>query len=74
MTLYRTLVKENTNYKQLVERVRFVIAQDLLKDPSINLKEISERLCYSAPSNFSRAFHRMSGVTPATFRKRIGDL
>ncbi len=74
MTLYRTLVNENTNYKQLVERVRFIRAQDLLEDPSISLKEISERLCYSAPSNFSRAFHRMSGVTPATFRKRIGDL
>ncbi len=73
MTLYRTLVKENTNYKQLVERVRFKIAHDLLKDPSISLKEISDRLCYSAPSNFSRAFHRMSGVTPANFRKRISD-
>lgn len=70
MTLYRIFAEENTSYRQMVERVRFTLAQDLLKDPSVNLKEISDRLCYSTPSNFSRAFHRISGITPATFRKK----
>lgn len=71
MTLYRTLAKEDTSYRRIVERSRFIFAKELLADSSLNLKEISHRLGYSAPSNFSRAFTQISGVTPATFREKL---
>lgn len=71
MTLFRSLDAEGTNYRLIVERVRFNVAKNLLRDLTLSQKVIAHSLCYSAPSNFSRAFFRMSGVTPGNYRKML---
>ena len=71
ITLFRLLSKEKTNYRQIVERVRFNFAISLLEDPQNSIKAISYALGYSHPGNFSRAFLRMSGVSPCDFRKNL---
>jgi AraC-like DNA-binding protein len=64
------LAKERTNYRQIVERVRFNAAISLLEDSENSIKDISYTLGYAHPGNFNRAFLRMSGVTPGRFRQK----
>jgi AraC-like DNA-binding protein len=68
VTLFRTLAAEGTSYRQAIDRVRFTAAVRLLEDPTLSIKEISYELGYSSPGNFTRAFRRMSGLTPTLFR------
>ncbi len=68
-TLFRALEAEGVTYRQIIERVRFETAKDFLQDKGLSIKEIAYALNYSAPSNFVRAFQRISGVTPGAFRK-----
>ena len=68
-TLFRRLSAEDTTYKDLVQRVRYDAAQQLLRDPEISVKEIGHRLGYSAPNNFIRSFRAVAGVSPNVFRQ-----
>jgi AraC-like DNA-binding protein len=68
--LFRLLTKEKTNFRQIVERVRFNTAISLLEDSENSIKEISYTLGYAHPGNFNRAFLRMSGVTPGWYRQQ----
>ncbi len=68
-TLSRTLLAEGSGYRKMIERIRFEIARELLKE-NCSLKEIAHELGYSGSNNFSRAFLRMSGFTPGEFRRR----
>ncbi len=68
--LFRLLTKENTNFRQIVKRVRFNAAISLLKDSENSIKDISYSLGYAHPGNFNRAFLRMSGVTPGWYRQQ----
>ena len=68
VTIYRTLAKEGTNYRQLVNRVVFKLAADLLENSDLSVNEIARELGYSTTSNFIRAFQRMSGLTPLEYR------
>ncbi len=70
ITLFRLLAKEKTNYRQIVERVRFNAAIFLLKDSENSIKDIAYALGYTHPGNFNRAFLRMSGVTPGWYRQQ----
>ena len=68
-TLNRRLAAVNTSFHELVEETRFALAQQMLRDTSLNIGEISDTLGYSRTSAFSRAFRRWSGTTPAKWRK-----
>ena len=68
-TLNRRLTAVNTSFHELVEETRFELAQQMLRDTSLNIGEISDTLGYSRASGFSRAFRRWSGITPAEWRK-----
>ena len=72
-SLQRGLGKQGTVYRELVERVRYDTARDLLGDPGIPVSEIAVRLGYSDLPNFSHAFLRWSGMPPSQFRRqRLG--
>ncbi len=68
--IFRLLTKEKTNFRQIVERVRFNAAIALLKDSENSIKDISYSLGYAHTGNFSRTFLRMSGVTPGWYRQQ----
>lgn len=44
-------------------------AKQLLQDENISIKEISYRLGYREPAEFSRSFKRDSGISPSDFRR-----
>ena len=74
VTLFRALAKEDTNYRQLVNRVGFRMAADLLENSPLSINEIAGELGYSSTGNFIRAFQRMSGLTPAAYREKLFEL
>jgi AraC-like DNA-binding protein len=74
VTLFRALAREETNYRQLVNRVGFKMAADLLENSPLSINEIARQLNYSSTGNFIRAFQRMSGLTPTAYRERFLEL
>ena len=71
-TLDRTLQRHGTNYRDLFASVRHDVARQLLLDTALPINEIAESLRYSSAANFTTAFRRWDGRTPAEFRRRAG--
>ncbi|HEX7816869.1 AraC family transcriptional regulator [Dyella sp.] len=67
-TFKRRLNAHQIRYTEVVDQVRRRMALHLLADTQLSLSEIGERLAYSDPSTFTRAFTRWMGVPPSTFR------
>ena len=72
-TLKRQLAAAGISYRQLLDRIRFDAACEMLSTPQISIKEISQELGYSGTNNFVRGFRRMTGMTPGAFRSRKLD-
>jgi len=67
-TLQRRLTSAGSNYSKMIQDVRYENAISLLKDNDVKLLDITYELGYSDPAHFSRAFHRMAGISPREFR------
>lgn len=64
------LVKKWTgsNFKDLILSIRFERAARLLKETSLNVRQISENVGYDNPENFIRMFKKRYGVSPSSYR------
>lgn len=71
-TLRRKLHAEGISYGELVNETRILLAKRYLRETVMTIHEIAERIGYSDPSNFIRAFSRGTGVTPAAYRRDGG--
>jgi AraC-like DNA-binding protein len=69
-TLQRQLKAEGVSYRELLEQTRREIAQQLLEEQRYALSQIAYLLGFSDQANFSRAFKRWTGRSPAAFRRR----
>lgn len=67
-TFTRRLAAEGTTYLRLREEARHVAACQLLEGTQLPANEVSDRLGYSNPSAFTRAFRRWSSMAPAEWR------
>lgn len=67
-TLQRQLSSADTNFAQLVDETRHLLAKELLAQRQRPVGEISFLLGFSEPSAFHRAFKRWTGTTPTRFR------
>ena len=70
-TLRRDLAKVGTSYQSLLSEVRIELAKELLLNTDMSVEDIGERLGYSDPANFRRAFKVWLKQTPAQFRCRL---
>ncbi len=68
-TLQRVLRANRTSYSELIENLRFDLATQLLADSDMKVIDIALQLGYEHSPNFSRAFHRVSGLTPQQYRE-----
>jgi AraC family transcriptional regulator, positive regulator of tynA and feaB len=72
-TLYRSLEKNGHTFFGLLAHKRMSVARRLLLDRSyrdnLSLAEIGKRVGYPQPSQFSRAFSKLEGMTPSQFRQ-----
>ncbi len=69
-TLQRRLAECGTSYSAVVAEARVALAIRWMREGKGSVTEISGNLGYSDPANFSRAFRRITGVSPRAYRKR----
>jgi AraC-like DNA-binding protein len=67
-SLRRRLQEEQAAFPDLVDEAMAEIARVMLLDPSATIHDIADRLGFSEPSAFHRAFKRWTGLTPGQFR------
>lgn len=65
----RLLAGSGVAYRDIVDRARMALAQELLLQTDLSIAEISRRLDYSEASAFVRSFNRQFGDSPARWRK-----
>ncbi|MFT3924416.1 MAG: AraC family transcriptional regulator ligand-binding domain-containing protein [Myxococcales bacterium] len=68
--LRRRLQQEGQTVSNVVNNLRCELAKRALVEGDESLKEIADRLGYSEPSAFHRAFRRWTGFTPGRFREQ----
>lgn len=67
-SLQRFLKHCGTTYSDVLDETRFQVASRMLRQPEIRVATIASRLGYADPTNFSRAFRRIAGVSPRQYR------
>jgi AraC-like DNA-binding protein len=67
-TLQRRLAQSGSTYSEIVQEARFSIASDLLADSDLNIADIAFAAGYDNAPHFSRAFKRLTGMTPRDYR------
>ena len=70
-TLARRLIESDTSYREVVDKVRFDTAKELMQDQKITIREIAGEVGFDDPAHFSRMFCRIAGTSPARFRKSL---
>ena len=68
-TLQRRLTEAGMSYSALVAGSRLRMAKIWLSESDMPIAEIAATLGYNEASNFSRAFRRQTGLSPAAFRR-----
>lgn len=68
-SLSRSLAGENTSYRRLLDQSRYQMAQELLCHSTLPIADIANRVGYTDPANFNRAFRRWSGQSPGEVRR-----
>jgi len=72
-TLQRRLEGQGVTYRDLLDRVRFDRARQLLREPSHRLADIAWELGYTDASNFTHAFRHWTGLSPSKYRRMLLD-
>ena len=70
-TLQRELHRQGTDFRTLANLVRSQRALELLRHSDVSVARISGSLGYSAPSHFSRALRKATGLGPREFRRLV---
>lgn len=63
----RRLQTEGSSMSQILEQARERMACEELRRPGASIRDAAERIGYSEPSAFFRAFKRWTGLTPAQY-------
>lgn len=69
-TLHNRLADAGTTYQNLLDKTRQDLAEQYMTQANISVSEVAYLLGFSDCSNFSRAFHRWTGLSPSDFRDR----
>ena len=70
----RRLTELDASFSELVDRVRFRTAGQLLEDSGVKIIDIALALGYSDPAHFTRAFRRWTSLTPLEYRRhQLGE-
>jgi len=70
-TLQRRLANYGTSFTQLVTEVRIGMAKQWIQNQEYSITEVATRLGYYDPTNFSRAFRRVTGSAPRTYFREL---
>jgi AraC-like DNA-binding protein len=70
-SLQRDLATMGTSYTEVLETTRFKLASRMLRDCEVRVADVSSALGYSDPTHFARAFRRIAGASPRTYRRNL---
>ena len=70
-TLNRRLQAEGTNFRDLLNRARFDVAQTLLAGTGMAVTDLALALGYAETSTFTHAFRRWAGAAPSQWREQL---
>ncbi|WP_082968140.1 AraC family transcriptional regulator [Mycobacterium scrofulaceum] len=70
-TLRRRLAEENTTFRDLLEEVHRVLAEELLATGALSVDDVALRLGYAEATSFIAAFKRWTGTTPARYQRSV---
>src|SRR5690606_24299371 len=74
-TLRRRLKQESTSFQEIKDLLRRDMAIYYLSHQELPINDIAERVGFTEPSTFHRAFKKWTGVTPGAWREgERGDL
>lgn len=59
------------NFVDYLTELRIEKAKEILKEASINVKEVCDKVGYSDPNYFSKIFKKVTGMTPTEYRNNI---
>ncbi len=62
---------QNCSFTDYLSNVRIKTAKKLLKNPQLNIKEITQMIGYVDPNYFTRVFKKSEGYTPSEYRNKI---
>lgn len=71
-TLRRQLSALGTSYMELVQQSQRLMAEQLLAERRLSIKQVADELGFASVSTFHRAFRRWTGHTPATWQADQG--
>ena len=66
-TLQRRLTATGTSFTRLMAEARIDLARQWIQGQDYSMSEIAARLGYKDPTNFSRAFRRVTGISPRVY-------
>ncbi|MBX9886177.1 MAG: AraC family transcriptional regulator [Novosphingobium sp.] len=71
-TMRRKLTEQGSSFQQVLDecRMRQAVFEFRVR-PDLSIAQIALRLGYAEHSNFTRAFHRWSGMSPQAYRARL---
>ena len=69
-TLSRRLKSESTSHQQLLDQLRYRLAERYLRQADLSISEVAFLLGYSDTSSFNKAFKRWTGTPPQAFRQK----
>ncbi|HYU16716.1 MAG TPA: helix-turn-helix transcriptional regulator, partial [Candidatus Acidoferrum sp.] len=69
-TLKRKLAEQGTSFSSILGDVRRQRAMLLLDNRELAIAEVATRVGYTEVPNFTRAFRKWTGTTPAAYRAR----
>ncbi len=61
----------NSSFTDYLSTIRVEKAKILLRDPHLNVKEITQMIGYVDPNYFTRVFKKYEGITPTEYRNKI---
>ena len=70
-TLQRRLGEEGVSLSTVLDRARFRLADEFLRDEGATVTDVAFQLGYSNPPAFTRAFRRWTGVSPQTYQTQL---
>ncbi|MFW2440510.1 MAG: helix-turn-helix domain-containing protein [Arenicellales bacterium] len=70
-TLQRQLASKGLTYRELLTAVRFETAIELMQNTDMKIADISSQLSYADPTNFTRSFRQIAGVSPREYMRQL---
>lgn len=67
-TIRRKMANHGVSFRKILDDVLRREAITLLGDSAMSIEQVADRLGYSDPANFTRAFHRWTLITPSAYR------